>query len=84
MPVYVYGCNKCGHSFEELHKIDDRAMPCDNPCPECTVTGEVAIVLSAAVFGATHKSTRRIAGKGWEEVLRAKKKGAGKRTTIKD
>ena len=30
MPIYEYGCQKCGHEFEELVFGDDNPQ-----CPEC-------------------------------------------------
>lgn len=35
MPVYVYFCEKCQHTFEGSYKIDDRDTPTKNPCPNC-------------------------------------------------
>ena len=31
MPTYQYRCKKCDFEFEEVHKIDDRNIPVDNP-----------------------------------------------------
>lgn len=28
MPLYVYRCEKCGHEFDEIHKIADPSPPC--------------------------------------------------------
>jgi putative FmdB family regulatory protein len=30
MPIYDYRCSKCGHSFEQLVKPDEKP-----PCPKC-------------------------------------------------
>ncbi|HOX27783.1 MAG TPA: zinc ribbon domain-containing protein [bacterium] len=32
MPVYVYECNKCGHTFEVMQKVDEEPR---KRCPEC-------------------------------------------------
>jgi putative FmdB family regulatory protein len=31
MPTYEYKCRGCGHTFEEMHGVDDRV----EHCPEC-------------------------------------------------
>jgi putative FmdB family regulatory protein len=31
MPTYEYKCSACGHTFEEMHGIDDRV----DRCPSC-------------------------------------------------
>ena len=33
MPLYVYDCQSCGHRFEEIISIDERAS--EPPCPLC-------------------------------------------------
>ena len=35
MPVYVYGCEACGHTFEKLMKIAERHIPCEEKCEKC-------------------------------------------------
>ena len=32
MPIYEYGCQQCGHDFEEMQKFSD---PPVERCPEC-------------------------------------------------
>ena len=32
MPTYVYGCDTCGHGFEQIQKFQDAALV---TCPEC-------------------------------------------------
>jgi len=32
MPLYEFWCTKCGETYEELVKIDDKENP---PCPSC-------------------------------------------------
>ena len=33
MPIYEYGCKKCGHRFELIRRLATRDDPA--PCPEC-------------------------------------------------
>ena len=33
--LYEYECTKCGHRFEEMHKIENRLVPTTHPCPRC-------------------------------------------------
>jgi putative FmdB family regulatory protein len=32
MPIYAYGCQACGHSFDVMQKIAD---PVPTDCPQC-------------------------------------------------
>lgn len=32
MPIYAYGCQACGHSFDVMQKIADPVL---TDCPEC-------------------------------------------------
>lgn len=32
MPTYVYGCDTCGHRFEQFQKFSDASL---TECPEC-------------------------------------------------
>ena len=45
MPIYEYGCQKCGHEFEKIQKISDPAV---RRCPECK--GKVEKLLSRSAF----------------------------------
>jgi putative FmdB family regulatory protein len=33
MPTYVYGCDACGHQFEQFQKFSDEPI---RTCPRCT------------------------------------------------
>lgn len=35
MPYYDYFCSGCDHEFNEYHKIADRNIPSEKPCPKC-------------------------------------------------
>jgi putative FmdB family regulatory protein len=35
MPTYEYQCRACHHAFEDIKKIADRDLPCQEPCPHC-------------------------------------------------
>jgi putative FmdB family regulatory protein len=47
MPIYEYGCQACGHTFDRLQKIS--ADPVSD-CPECAVEGEVKKLVSRSSF----------------------------------
>jgi len=32
MPIYEYGCQECGHKFEQIQKFSDNPL---TECPEC-------------------------------------------------
>ncbi len=32
MPIYEYGCTKCGHKFEKIQKFSDDPL---TECPNC-------------------------------------------------
>jgi putative FmdB family regulatory protein len=48
MPSYEYQCQKCGHGFEAMRKVDERDEPL--PCPECK-SSRVERKLSAYAVG---------------------------------
>jgi len=56
MPIYEYECKACGHQFEALQKMSDKALV---ECPECGKP-ELKKLISAAGF--------RLAGGGWYET----------------
>jgi len=33
MPIYAYGCQACGHTFDVLQKISDAPL---TTCPQCS------------------------------------------------
>ncbi len=55
MPVYEYGCTKCGHRFEQRRKVTD---PPAARCPECRsrvkrVFAPVGIIFKGSGFHVT-------------------------------
>jgi putative FmdB family regulatory protein len=59
MPLYSYKCNECQHEFEETHKVDDRKIPENQPCPQCSAFGAVVQTIGAprVVYGTGNLST---------------------------
>lgn len=47
MPLYEYKCGSCEHTFSEVLRVDDRKRPCEEPCPSCSVQGQIDTVISA-------------------------------------
>lgn len=47
MPIYEYGCQGCGYTFERLQKISDAPV---SDCPECAVEGAVKKLVSRSSF----------------------------------
>lgn len=47
MPIYEYGCNKCGYEFTKLQKMSDRLVPTEETCPACDEYGIEQVILSA-------------------------------------
>lgn len=43
MPIYEYKCSACDYQFSALHKVDDRKIPEETPCPNCKECGKVHI-----------------------------------------
>lgn len=56
MPIYVFECGSCGHSFDRLQRLSD-ADPVD--CPDCGAA-QLRRQLTAPQF--------RLAGAGWYET----------------
>ncbi len=46
MPIYEYGCETCGHTFERLQKVSDEPV---KDCPECA-GGSVKKLVSRTSF----------------------------------
>ena len=51
MPTYNYRCKECNHEFTEIHKMSDRKIPTQSPCPECGVSDSVVQALSTFALG---------------------------------
>ena len=47
MPIYEYGCEVCGHTFERLQKVSDDPI---KDCPECGKRGAVKKLVSRTSF----------------------------------
>ena len=47
MPIYEYGCEVCGHTFERLQKVSDDPV---QDCPECDTKGKVKKLISRSSF----------------------------------
>lgn len=45
MPIYEYRCTECGHEFEKIQKVSDRAV---RTCPVCK--GRVERLISVSSF----------------------------------
>lgn len=56
MPIYVYGCRKCGNKVEELQKMED---PPPSKCEKCGVEGEMVKKIGVSNF------TLADGGVGW-------------------
>lgn len=69
MPIYVFECGSCGHSFDRLQRLSD-ADPTD--CPDCGAA-QLRRQLTAPQF--------RLAGAGWYETD-FKKEGDTKRNLV--
>ena len=48
MPTYEYKCKNCELVFEEMHKIAERNIPIEKPCPQCG--GEIQMNFCAVGF----------------------------------
>jgi len=84
MPTYTYACDQCDHTFDQIHRMDDRRIPCDEPCPNCNATNSVDVRLGAPKIVSGTTSTLRKAGSGWGDVLKKVKSGSGMNNTIND
>lgn len=82
MPLYDYGCNKCGHDFDDVKKIDERDQPLGEPCPSCGETGGVQRKLVSARIVSGVGDFRRKVPDVFKDRLREIKKAAGKTSTI--
>ena len=70
MPIYEYRCTECGHEFEKIQKVSDRAV---RTCPVCK--GRVERLISVSSF--------TLKGGGWyaEGYTRSSSTGKGTSST---
>ena len=62
MPTYIYECNECEHSFEQLQKMSDEPL---KKCPECgknelfkVITGGIYACVKNTNHNYQYKRTR--------------------------
>jgi len=84
MPLYNYKCTKCDHTFEQVHKMDDRKIPENEPCPACGAEGSIRQQIGTPGFISDSKSPLTRAGSGWKDVLKRVKSGSGRVNSIHD
>lgn len=81
MPNYGFICEGCNHSFEKLLSINDREIPLNEDCPQCS---EKKIVKD---FGSMKQSlnsdsllnANKATGGRWNELMSRMKRGMPKR-----
>ena len=82
MPLYAYGCEKCGYEFDDVKRIEDRDQPLGDPCPDCGETGGVQRKLTTAKLVSGVGDFRRKVPDVFKDRLREIKKSAGRTSTI--
>ncbi len=50
MPIYVYGCDTCGHQFEQMQRFQDQPL---TSCPKCGAALRKIIQPAGIVFKGT-------------------------------
>ena len=50
MPIYVYRCEKCRNTFEELLKMSERHEPEERQCEFCDNVGTIKMTFGAPIF----------------------------------
>jgi putative FmdB family regulatory protein len=58
VPIYEYRCQKCGHEFEVMQKVND---PAPDPCPKCSAEKTMERLVSRTSF--------QLKGGGWYSDL---------------
>lgn len=78
MPTYEYKCNGCGHTFDRILKISERATPCKEKCPQCNKKKVQQAINSVGI--ATHAciGTKRKPPEDFRSMLKGWKKFYGK------
>jgi putative FmdB family regulatory protein len=69
MPTYAFECTSCGHTFDQILKIDDRKAPESNPCPECGETNKVESRIRSPRIVSDVGSLLSKTDNGWKETL---------------
>ena len=83
MPMYEYICDKCGHTFTEMHRIDDRNIPKENPCPECKAENSIDQLFGAPPAICPIRLGRHKPRSDFVERMKQIKKSHGKVRDIK-
>lgn len=70
MPIYTYRCNRCDHVFEKMLKMDNRADPLSQPCPNCGDVGDINMLINARMAIVPEHALGRIRPhRDWQEHL---------------
>lgn len=69
MPTYGFTCDECGHSWDEILKIDDRLNPLDENCPHCESRGHIRLQMAAPAMADPVRLGRIRPDNGFKEVL---------------
>ena len=76
MPTYQYRCKNCDFEFEEVHKITDRNIPCENSkrygscSDENDIPCDIQIVPQLLSSISMRDSFRRHTNDGWKDRLK--------------
>ena len=83
MPIYEYRCNKCGHKFDIMQKVND---PPITTCPECSGPTSKIISPSGLMFKGSgwYVTDYSSKGKNSAEAKPEKDKGTEKKEDKKD
>lgn len=74
MPVYGYKCTSCEHVFEQVRKISEYNVPCEEGCPECGKQTVQRYIDSAPTWSKSGCRTRIKQDAGFSTVLNRIKK----------
>ena len=81
--TYSYNCTSCNYYWDASLQMDSRDLQLSEPCPHCTLAGNVKRVISAP--GISYDGGKTIlqrAGSGWNDVLNKVKKASGRQANI--
>lgn len=79
MPNYDYQCIKCGHTFEQFQRMDDRDLPTKEPCSECGETSSIEIKIGCPSIGDSVRLGLTKPDGGMKEVLDKIQKATGQK-----